>query len=183
MTAGHAAVAALAAASAVWLLSGSSSTSPSPAPAPPAPPSSNRVVTGEIRTPDARSPLVRTDGLWRCGTDGAVELRVSADGLATLTLDDRLLASAHPRRALINRDCDELRPTRLPRFRAEHVLPGNSHLRCRVPRSVLVDLRDDDLTVRRPGRGRFLLGAAIDELELEPTAHWSVPCLVRRPGG
>jgi hypothetical protein len=182
MTAGRVAVAVLAVASAVWLLSGSSSPSLSPSPPAPVPTdSSSRVVTGEIRSPDARSPLVRTDGLWRCQTEGTVELRVSSDGLATLSLDGRLLASAHQRRSLINRDCAERRPVALPRFRARRVLPGDSHLRCRVARVVLVDLRDGDLTVRRT-RGGFLLGAAIDERELEPTAHWSVPCLVRRSG-
>src|SRR5688500_11719941 len=128
MTAGRAAVAVLAVASAVWLLSGSSSTSPSPSRSPSSsppvtPPPTGRVVTGESRTPDARSPLVRTEGLWRCETEGAVELRVSFEGLATLSLDGRLLASAHQRRSLVNRDCEELRPADLPQFRARRVLP------------------------------------------------------------
>jgi hypothetical protein len=138
----------------------------------------SRIVKGEVRTPDARSPFVRGDGLWRCETSGSIDLRVSTDGLASLFVRGRLLASVAPARALINRSCSARRPARLPPFRAPRVVVGESYLRCAVPRVVLVDMRDGDLTVRDPGRGRFLLGAAVAEQHLEPAGHWSVSCAV-----
>jgi hypothetical protein len=151
---------------------------PQPATAPIAP---SRIVTGEIRSPDARSPLKRAEGLWLCHTAGVVELRVSEEGLATLSLDGSLLASAFNGRTLINRDCDAAQRSRreLPPFHARRALPGNGHLRCPVPHDVLVDLRDSDLTVRRPRSGSFLLGAAVTERYLEPAAYWSTVCLIR----
>jgi hypothetical protein len=136
------------------------------------------VVTGELRTPDARSPLVSGDGLWRCDAGGRVDLRVSRDGVASLSTRDRLLASVAPSRALINRACTPERPAELPTFRAPRTLAGESHLRCTVPPRVLVDLRDGDLTVREPGGGRFLLGAAVSERHLEAAGHWSTSCAV-----
>src|ERR671922_561769 len=114
MTAGRTAVAALV----ILLLAGGlvaaramlrDGSDPPPAAAPTA---SSRVVTGEIRSPDARSPLKRAEGLWLCRTEGVVELRVSEEGLATLSLDGSLLASAFRGRTLINRDCDAARPSR-----------------------------------------------------------------------
>jgi hypothetical protein len=137
-----------------------------------------RVVTGEVRSPDARTPLVRGDGLWRCETTGTVELRVSPEGLATLLVRGRLLASVAPDRALINRSCRTERAQPLPSFRAPRAVAGASHLRCAVPELVLVDLRDGDLTVREPRGGRFLLGAAVSEQHLEAAGHWSVDCAV-----
>src|SRR5215218_9390779 len=187
MTAGRAAVAALVA----LMLAGGllaaargvrrDGSAPQPAAAPGANPASNRIVRGEIRSPDARTPLVRSDGLWLCRTAGVVELRVSEEGLATLSLDGSLLASAFSGRTLINRDCDATQRSRqeLPPFRARRALPGNGHLRCPVPRTVLVDLREADLTVRRARGGTFLLGAAVAERHLEPAAYWSIDCLVR----
>jgi|SRR5215218_9147673 len=187
MTAGRAAVAALVA----LMLAGGllaaargvrrDGSAPQPAAAPGANPASNRIVRGEIRSPDARTPLKRADGLWLCDTAGVVELRVSEEGLATLSLDGRLLASAFSGRALINRDCDAAQRSRreLPPFRARRGLPRGGHLRCPVPHSVLVDVRKGDLTVRRPRRGTFLVGAAVAERHLEPAAYWSAACLVR----
>ena len=133
-------------------------------------------ITGEVRSPDARSPLVRADGLWRCETTGRVDLRVSADGLATLSLEGRPLASVAGRRALINRACTSERTRPLPRFRPPRAAPGPSELRCSVPRLVLVDLSDGDLTVREAVRGRFLLGAAISADHLEAAGYWSTSC-------
>jgi hypothetical protein len=156
--------------SVAYLLLGGSAASHTPlAPA-------TRVVTGEVRTPDARTPLVRGDGLWRCETAAQVELRVSPEGLATLSVGGRLLASVTPDRALINRRCTAASPRALPRFRAPRAVAGEILLRCSVPRLVLVDLRDGDLTVRAPGRGRFLLGAAVSEEHLEAAGHWSARC-------
>lgn len=138
----------------------------------------SRVVMGEVRTPDARSPFVRGKGLWRCETTGSIDLRVSPDGLASLFVRGRLLASVAPTRALVNRSCSAQPPTRLPPFRALRAVAGESYVRCTVPQSVLVDLRDGDLTVRATGRGRFLLGAAVSEQHFEPAGHWSVNCTV-----
>jgi hypothetical protein len=147
-------------------------------PAPDRDGATRNVVTGEVRTPDARTPLIRGDGLWRCETTGRVELRVSRDGVASLSMSGRLLASVAPSRALINRACTSQRPEQLPRFRAPRALAGESRLRCAVPPRVLVDLRDGDLTVRETGGGRFLLGAAVSERHLEAAGHWSTSCAV-----
>ena len=142
-----------------------------------------KVVSGEVRTPDARTPLVRGSGLWRCETPGRVELRVSPDGLASLSLGGRLLASVSEDRALINRACASERPAALPSFRAPRGIAGESRLSCRVPRHVLVDLRDGDLTVREPARGSFLLGAAVSPDHLEVAGYWDTDCASDRPAG
>ncbi len=146
----------------------------------PAPPAdldaTGKVITGEVRSPDARTPLARASGLWSCATQGRVELRVSPDGLASLSLGDGLLASVAADRALINRACTSRPAAALPPFRAERAVTGASHLRCRVPRLVLVDLRNGDLTVREPRRGRFLVGAAVSPDHLEVAGHWSASC-------
>jgi hypothetical protein len=138
----------------------------------------NRIVKGEVRTPDARSPFVRGKGLWRCDTTGRIDMRVSADGLASLFVRGRLLASVAPTRALINRSCSAQPPERLPPFRAPRAVAGESYLRCTVPQTVLVDMRDGDLTVRATHGGRFLLGAAVSERHLQAAGHWSVGCTV-----
>jgi hypothetical protein len=148
-----------------------------------APVKSDSAVTGEVRSPDARTPLVRGPGLWRCETQGRVELRVSPDGLASLSLGGRLLASVSAGRALINRACLSQRPETLPAFRAARGIDGESRLNCRVPERVLVDLRDGDLTVREPRRGRFLLGAAVSLEHLQATGYWSTSCAVDRAAG
>lgn len=140
-------------------------------------------VRGEVRTPDARTPLVRGPGLWRCDTPGRVELRVSPDGLASLSRGGGLLASVGPGRALINRSCTSQRPQALPRFRDPHGIGGESRLSCAVPPRILVDLRDGDLIVREPRRGRFLLGAAVSPDHLEPAGYWSTGCAVDRTAG
>jgi hypothetical protein len=142
-----------------------------------------KVITGEVRTPDARTPLVRGAGLWRCETPGRVELRVSPDGLASLSLGGRLLAQVFGDRALINRSCTSQRGAALPPFRAARGIDGESALSCRVPRRVLVDLRDGDLTVREPARGRFLLGAAVSPDHLEAGGFWSASCSLDRAAG
>ena len=141
------------------------------------------VVTGEVRTPDARTPLVRGSGLWRCETPGRVELRVSPDGLASLSLGGRLLASVSQGRALINRACASQRSAALPSFRAPRGIAGASRLSCRVPRHVLVDLRHGDLTVREPARGSFLLGAAVSRDHLEVAGYWDADCASDRLAG
>jgi hypothetical protein len=135
-----------------------------------------RYVTREVRTPDARTPLVQGHGLWTCETSGRVELRVSPEGLASLFMRGRLLASVATTRSLVNRACFPEPGKRLPAFRPAHSVAGESHLRCDVPRTVLVDMRDGDLIVRDPGRARFLLGAAISDEHLEAAGHWSGDC-------
>jgi hypothetical protein len=147
-----------------------------PAPTPSAPVGTSRVITGEVRSPDARTPLMRGPGLWRCETAGLLELRVSPEGLATLSLSGSLLASVAGDRALINRACTSQRARSLPSFSAPRGATGPSYLRCRVPRRVLVDLRGGDLTVRDPARGRFLLGAALSPDHFEAAGYWSTSC-------
>ena len=149
----------------------------------PAQPSAGRVVSGEVRTPDARTPLVRGAGLWSCETTGRVELRVSPDGLASLSLGGRLLASVSADRALINRACTSQRARALPPFRPPHGVSGESRLSCTVPARVLVDLRAGDLMLREPRRGRFLLGAAVSPDHLEVAGYWSARCSVGRAAG
>jgi hypothetical protein len=141
-----------------------------------------RFVTGEVRTPDTRTPLVQGHGLWSCETTGRVELRVSADGLASLFMRGRLLASVAPSRSLVNRACFVEPGKRLPPFRAAHSIGGASHLRCEVPETVLVDMRDGDLVVREPDRARFLLGAAVSDEHLEAAGHWSADCALAAGG-
>jgi hypothetical protein len=142
-----------------------------------------RFVTGEVRTPDTRTPLVQGHGLWSCETTGRIELRVSSEGLATLFMRGRLLASVAPSRSLVNRACFVERGERLPPFRAAHSVAGESHLRCDVPGMVLVDMRDGDLIVREPDRARFLLGAAVSDRHLEAAGHWSADCVLAGAGG
>src|SRR5918998_4549780 len=136
----------------------------------------DRFVTGEVRTPDARSPLVQGHGLWSCETTGRIELRVDPQGLASLFMHGRLLASVAPSRSLVNRACFVEPGRRLPPFRAAHSVAGESHLRCDVPATVLVDMRDGDLVVRDRGGARFLLGAAVSAEHLEAAGHWSADC-------
>lgn len=143
----------------------------------------SRVVAGEVRSPDARTRLLRAWGLWRCPTHGRVELRVSPDGLASLSLGGDLLAQVYGHRALINRACASQETTELPQFRAEPGVAGESHLSCSVPRRVLVDLRHGDLTVRETG-GRFLLGAAVSPDHLVAAGYWRrTSCTLDRVSG
>ena len=109
-------------------------------------------------------------------------LRVSPEGLASLFMRGRLLAAVAPSRSLVNRACFVERGTRLPTFRAAHSVAGASHLRCEVPETVLVDLRDGDLIVRAPGGARFLLGAAVSDEHLVAAGHWSTDCEVAAGG-
>jgi hypothetical protein len=133
------------------------------------------VVTGEVRTPDARNPLMRADGVWRCETDGRIELRVSADGLASLSRGGGILASVTTRRALVNRSCTPLRGIALRAPRGARVA-GPGRVRCRVPRAVVLDLRHGDLVVRQPRHGRFVAGAAVSLDHIAVAAYWVPPC-------
>lgn len=142
-----------------------------------------KVVNGEVRMPDARSPLIRATGVWRCATPGRVQLRVSPHGLASLSRGGGLLAHVWRSRALINRSCASRRTRTLPPFRPARAVGGESLLNCAVPRRVLVDLRSGDLTVREPRRGRFLLGAAVSVEHIEAAGHWSASCSVDRSAG
>ena len=137
----------------------------------------SRFVTGEVRTPDARTPLVQGHGLWSCETTGRVELRVEP-GRARDAVHARpaaRLGGARPARSS-TAPASSSAGKRLPPFRAAHSIAGESHLRCDVPGTVLVDMRDGDLTVREPGRARFLLGAAVSDEHLEAAGHWSADC-------
>jgi len=141
-------------------------------------PRPDRPVTfGELRSPDARSPLVPAgDGAWRCPTLGRLQLSISADGEATL-IGDRPLAVVARSRTLVNRACDRdggavagtRAGTRGGRF-------GASTLRCEAPAVVRVELRAGDLTVRAGGDARFLARAAVRPDRIGVAGYWGAGC-------
>ena len=135
-----------------------------------------RVTFSELRSPDARSPLVPAgDGAWRCPTPGRIQLSISADGEATL-IGDRPLAVVARSRTLVNRACERgpgaPRPTPAD-TRGGRI--GGSTLRCDAPASVLVELRDGDLTVRARDL-RFLARAAVGPDRLGVAGYWGAGC-------
>ena len=133
--------------------------SPDRPPAPPPPPGGARIV--DLRSADARTPLlVAHGGTWRCATDGRIQLAISAEGEATLTIAGRLLASAAPTRSVVHRVCDRVRVPVGGSSTGARVRIGGVVIRCDVPGDVLVGFRGGDLTVRAAG-GRFVAGAAI----------------------
>jgi len=141
--------------------------------------STGRVMPGDVWSPDAHTPLRSATGVWRCGAARRVELRVSEDGAATLSSGGQPLASVAPGRALVNRACASHRPRALPPLRAPRARRGAGRLRCRAPRTVLVDLRDGDLIVLSGGAARFLAGAAVSGEHFEVATYWSGRCATR----
>jgi hypothetical protein len=143
------------------------------------PPRPDRPVTfAELRSPDARSPLmsVRGGGAWRCPTPGRLQLSITADGEATL-IGDRPLALVTRSRTLINRACE--RHGRASAGTRSGTLGGRvgaSTLRCRAPAFVLVHLRDGDLTVRAGGDARFLVRAAVRTDQIGVAGYWGAGC-------
>jgi hypothetical protein len=137
-----------------------------------------RVVFGELRSPDARSPFVAAGGAaWRCPTAGEIVLTMSDDGEATLTIDGMVLASVARTRAVVNRACERA-GERSPRAPAE---PrggrlGATVVRCRAPATVLVDFHAGDLTVRAHGRGRLLVRAAVRPDRIGAAGYWGEGC-------
>jgi hypothetical protein len=143
------------------------------------PPRPDRPVTfAELRSPDARSPLIsaRDGGAWHCPTPGRLQLSISADGEATL-IGDRLLALVAGRRVFINRDCE--RDRRAPAGTRAGTLGGRvgaSTLRCRAPAVVLVELREGGLIVRAAGGARFLARAAVRPDQIGVAGYWGAGC-------
>lgn len=143
------------------------------------PPRPDRPVTfAELRSPDARSPLMSAGGggAWRCPTPGRVQLSISADGEATL-IGDRPLALVTRSRMLINRECERAgRASTGTRSGTLGGRVGASTLRCRAPALLLVHLRDGDLTVRTVGGARFLLRAAVRADQIGAAGYWGAGC-------
>jgi hypothetical protein len=155
---------------------GGSADVPEETPAPRVP--DRRVVLGEVRSPDARSPLVPArEGVWRCPTPGRIQLSISADGEATL-IGDRALALVARASALVNRACERVHGPAV-RTRAASTRGGRfgaSTLRCRAPAEILVDLRGGELTVRADGGARFLAHAAVRPDRIGVAGYWGAGC-------
>jgi hypothetical protein len=133
---------------------------------------------GELRSPDARSPLVSTgEGAWRCPTPGRVQLSISAEGEATL-IGDRPLAVVTRSRTLVNRECDRDSGAAAGETRTGTLggRIGASTLRCRAPAIVLVELRGGDLSVRTAGGARFLARAAVRPDRIGVAGYWGAGC-------
>jgi hypothetical protein len=135
-----------------------------------------RVVLGEVRSPDARSPLVRAgEGTWRCPTPGRIQLSISADGEATL-IGDRALALVARATTLVNRACEQAdAPAVETRAGTRGGRLGASTLRCRAPAVVVVELRGGDLTVRTRD-ARFLVRAAVRADRIGVAGYWGAGC-------
>ncbi len=151
---------------------GGSSDPPAERPAP-----ERRIVSGELRSPDARSPFVPAgDGVWRCPTEQRIQLDISEDGEVSVSTPERVLASVAPTRAVVNRACDPGRPAAAPRAAATRTgRVGRTLVRCDLPPAVLVDFADGDVTLRTLG-GRFLAGAAVDPDRLGVAGYWGPGC-------
>ena len=140
-----------------------------------------RVAVGELRSPDARSPFVTAGGgAWRCPTGGQIVLAVSAEGMATLSIEGSLLASVAPSRALVNRRC-ERSPVARARARAPAGMLGGrlgaTVVRCRAPGAVVVDFHGVDVSVRSQGGARFLARAAVRADGIGVAGYWGEGCV------
>jgi hypothetical protein len=143
---------------------------------PPAPPPAGGTRIVDLRSADARSPLVAArGGTWRCATDGRIQLAISAEGEATLTIDGRLLASVAPTRSVVHRVCDRVRAPAGGGSDGARVRIGGALIRCDVPGDVLVGFDAGDLTVRAPG-GRFVAAAAISADRVGVAAYLGAGC-------
>lgn len=134
---------------------------------------------GELRSPDARSPFVNAgESAWRCPTSGRIVLAIGADGDATLSVGDALLASVAPTRALVNRVCDRERGGGGVRARSgvRGGGLGATVVRCRAPGVVLVDFRGGDVTVHAAAGGRFLAAAAVRPDRIGVAGYWGDGC-------
>jgi hypothetical protein len=147
---------------------------PEPAPAPP----ERRIASGELRSPDARSPFVPAgDGVWRCPTEARVQLALSLDGEVSVSTPGMVLASVAATRSLVNRACDPAPLVAAPRTAASarRGRVGATLVRCDVPRVVLVDFADGDVTLRAPDGG-FLAAAAIGRSSPGVAGYWAAGC-------
>ena len=152
--------------------------SPEPPDATPGPAPERRVVSGEVRSPDARSPFVTAgEGAWRCPSDERIQLALSAGGEVSLSSPAMVLASrGRPTRALVNRACDRAEAARgAARTAARSGRVGSIIVRCDVPPVVLVDFGGGDLTVRTAG-GRYVAGAAVRADRIGVAGYWGAGC-------
>jgi hypothetical protein len=132
-------------------------------------------LAGDLRTADARSPLVHArGGAWRCATDGRVRLAISAQGEVAVSSGGRVLASVSSAPVLVNRACDRETGARA-RSRGGRGRLGATVVECRAPDVVVVDLAGGDVTVRAPG-GRFLAGAAVNPERVGVASYWGEDC-------
>jgi hypothetical protein len=147
---------------------------------PPAPPPPGGTGIVDLRSADARSPLVvARGGTWRCATDGRIQLAISAEGEATLAIDGRLLASVAPTRSVVHRVCDRVRAAARGGSAGARVRIGGVVIRCSVPGDVLVGFDHGDLTVRSPA-GRFVAGAGIRADRVGVAGYLGRGCAVAR---
>jgi hypothetical protein len=147
---------------------------PEPAPGPP----ERWIASGELRSPDARSPFVPAgEGAWSCPTAARVQLALSSDGEVSVSTPGMVLASVAPTRSLVNRACDPARLVAAPRTAgsARRGRVGATLVRCDAPRAVLVDFADGDVTLRYPD-GRFLAAAAIGRSSPGVAGYWAPGC-------
>ena len=133
-----------------------------------------RWIRADLRSPDARSPLMRAEGAWRCPAGSSALLQVGRYGTATLSSGGRPLAYVTGRRALIHRVCEPAAAapgrTGTPPFGRN----GPGLLRCRASGALTVDFAAGDLTVRA-GR-RFLAGAAVGAEHFGVARYWAAAC-------
>src|SRR5690242_513591 len=135
---------------AVVVVAGCGGGGPSPAPVSSPAPAPDRGLgfAPDLRTADARSPLVPAgDGAWRCPTEGSLQLAVSAQGEVAASVPGRMLASVSATRALVNRACDRLDQRGGARSGRRHGRVGAGIVRCRVPAVVIVDFAGGDVAV------------------------------------
>lgn len=132
---------------------------------------------GDLRTADARSPLVPAgSGTWRCATRGRFQLAISAQGEVAVSIGGRLLASVSSARALVNRACDAGRAGGRVVRRGARGRLGASVVECRAPAIVVVDFRGGDVSVRAPG-GRLLAAAAVNPERVGVAGYWGGGCV------
>jgi hypothetical protein len=138
-------------------------------------PAPERRLQSELRSPDARSPLVMADGgAWRCRTGGRLQLAVSADGEVSVATPVMLLASVASTRAVVNRACSP--DARVAsRGDAGSGRVGGLVVRCRAPEIVVVDFAGGDVTVRSEG-GRYLAGASVPSDRIGVAGYWGDGC-------
>ena len=133
-----------------------------------------RWIRADLRSPDARSPLMRAEGAWRCPAGSSALLQVGRYGTATLSSGGRPLAYVTGRRALIHRVCEPAAAAPARTGTPPFGRSGPGLLRCRAGGALTVDFAAGDLTVRA-GR-RFLAGAAVGAEHFGVARYWAAAC-------
>ena len=133
-----------------------------------------RWIRADLRSPDARSPLMRAEGAWRCPAGSSALLQVGRYGTAALSSGGRPLAYVTGRRALIHRVCEPAAAAPARAGAPPFGRSGPGLLRCRAGGALTVDFAAGDLTVRA-GR-RFLAGAAVGADHFGVARYWAAAC-------